>query len=75
MKICTALQFKTNSKGQKILQAKWQPIQFSGTYQMQLSGEESDWQDVDLVNEILPVELDAIAGEITSDLSSQEKGK
>lgn len=67
MKICIGLQFKKNNEGKLILQAKWQPVQSSGTYSLQLSGEETDWQDVDLVKEVLPVELDAIAGLIAAD--------
>lgn len=66
MKICTALQFK-NKEGKLILQAKWAEIQFSGTYTLQLAAPEGDWEDVDLATDTLPVELDAIVGELRTD--------
>lgn len=75
MKICTGLQFKKNSEGKLILQAKWAEVQFSGTYALQLTSPESDWQDVDLANEVLPVEVDAIAGLTTADPIEQVKEK
>lgn len=67
MKLCTALQFKKNEEGKLILQAKWQPIQFSGTYAIQLSGHETDWQDVDLAVDVLPVETASIIEEAAAD--------
>ncbi len=67
MKLCIDLRFKKNSEGKLILQAKWQPVQFSGTYTLQLSGEPTDFIDVDLVNDVLPVESDAIVGSVTAD--------
>lgn len=67
MKICIDLRFKKNAEGKLILQAKWQPVQFSGTYAIQLAGEPTDWKDVDLANDVLPTEVDSIVGEITAD--------
>lgn len=67
MKICIDLRFKKNAEGKLILQARWQPIQFSGTYAIQLSGEATDWQDVDLVNDVLPVEIDPVVGIVAAD--------
>lgn len=67
MKICTGLQFKKNSEGKLILQAKWQPVQFSGTYSLQLSGEETDWQDMDLAKDVIPVEVDPVFGIVAAD--------
>ena len=79
MKICTGLQFKKNSEGKLILQAKWQPVQFSGTYSLQLSGEETDWQDVDLAKDVIPVEVDPVVGIVAADpvnnVTSETKSK
>ena len=75
MKICTGLQFKKNSEGKLILQAKWQPVQFSGTWSLQLAGEETDFIDVDLVNDVLPVTVDPVVGIVAADPIEKVKEK
>lgn len=60
MKICIDLRFKKNAEGKLILQARWQPVQFSGTYAIQLAGEPTDWKDVDLAHDVLPADLEEV---------------
>ena len=67
MKLCIDLRFKKNSEGKLILQARWQPVQFSGTYAIQLAGDPTDFIDVDLINDVLPVTLDPIVGITAAD--------
>lgn len=79
MKICSALQFKKNEAGKLILQAKWLPVQFSGTFALQLAGDESDWEDVDLANNILPLDPEEVENIKSTDpvesVSSENKSK